>query len=515
MSRKDELDILYTSPPMDRNLAIFESIPIPCRIYNLLSMQDIYNLHKIATSRRLSAEPVKKFKMIKDIMEPRGFRRLSAGTNRVVYKYMEDQRFVIKIAYDYVGLSDNLNELYNQNILKPFCAKVFEVTPDGVVGLFERVNPITNREQFAQISIDVFDIIVNRFLGKYILADFGSKFFMNWGVRKNAHPVILDFPYVYELDGAKLYCNRPDMTTESGFCGGEIDYDDGFNNLRCTKCGKTFLASELKLAFENKNSDIIISQEDIGMIVNIYKGEKLIHSEDTSKQTSTYKKDKFGRRKETPLEYRQRKKHNQFQFDVIIEKSVVEDDGKEEVKSQYVQIPEQEIEDNKPQYKPSDFNNRMTLNQVPSIDDIYKNFEIDVVGSDGTVLKSTRRNEPEQETIRVETMIDIARRAMQPTYDDSKYDNIVPEENSDSYNPPDESDPAEEDNTDIDSENIVTDDISSDQESTDYEEPDEDEPKIEIEPEEVVNIILEPRGDDLPKKEFNNSQSVVDPAFYD
>lgn len=516
MSRKDELDILYTSPPMDRNLAIFESIPIPCRIYNLLSNQDIYNLHKIATSRKLSSEPIQKFKMIKDIMEARGFKRLSAGTNRVVYKYMEDQRFVIKIAYDYVGLSDNLNELYNQNILKPFCAKVFEVTPDGVVGLFERVKPITNREQFAQISVDVFDIIINRFLGKYILADFGSKFFMNWGVRKNAHPVILDFPYVYELDGAKLYCNRPDMTTESGFCGGEIDYDDGFNNLRCTKCGKTFLASELKLAFENKNSDIIISQEDMNMIVNIYRGEKLIHSEDTSKQTTTYKKDKFGRRKETPLEYRQRKKRNQFQLDVVIERGTVEV-KKEDKKSHYVVIPDEEtVEDNRPKYNPSDFNNRMTLNQVPSIDDIYKNFEIDVIGSDGTVIKSTRRREPEQETIRVETMIDISRRAMELRYDDTTYDNIVPEEHESTNEEVSTVDELDQDSEEIvtdigEQEEVVTEETSKLEEEDDSNEDGEK----SIDPHKVVNIIIEPRGDDLPKKEFNNNRQQVDPAFYE
>src|SRR5699024_2908261 len=110
-----------------------------------------------------------------------------------------------------------------------------------------------------------------------------------------------------------------------------------------------------------------ISQEDMNMIVNIYRGEKLIHSEDTSKQTTTYKKDKFGRRKETPLEYRQRKKRNQFQLDVVIERGTVEV-KKEDKKSHYVVIPDEEtVEDNRPKYNPSDFNNRMTLNQVPSI----------------------------------------------------------------------------------------------------------------------------------------------------
>ena len=72
-------------------------------------------------------------------------------------------------------------------------------------------------------------------------------------------PVLIDYPYVYELDGAKLYCNKPDPTSVSGTCDGELDYDDGFNTIRCTKCGKTFKAIELEKKI--KDNEIIVDDK--------------------------------------------------------------------------------------------------------------------------------------------------------------------------------------------------------------------------------------------------------------
>lgn len=507
MDRKSNLDILYTSPPMDVNLATFESIPTPCYILQVLTPQDINQLNYIAKSKKLSSQPTVKLKMIKDIMEARGFKRLAGGTNRIAYKYMEDQRFIIKVAYDHVGLSDNLCELYNQHILKPFCTKVFEVSPCGTVGLFERVTPVTNREQFYNISEDVFDIIVNRFLGKYILADFGTKFFLNWGVRKNAHPVILDFPYVYELDGAKLYCNRPDITTESGFCGGEIDYDDGFNNLRCTKCGKTFMASELRLALENKNSDIIISQEDMNMIVNVYRGDELIQSVDTTKETSTYKTNKFGRKKETPLEYRIRKR--QKNFSVIIESEIVEVNGKEE-KSHYVEQTTPKQEEVKDTYRPSDFNQRVTLASVTTdIDDLYKNLNVQTFTRSGKMYENgVDSDSKKEETTRVEDTLDIVSRATKIARDIVIDSDDTEDEPEEKYTPAEvvEEDTAEDSQEEhsVESEGV---DQSEDYEDDSSEERSEDNIPFEIQ--------TELRGKDASKNKFDNDDQSVDSAFFD
>jgi len=246
VAKASVLDMLYTTKksPLEFNFDMLTAPPL----LSLLTVQDIYELNTIARSVKLASKIDEKYKLIDRIMNNRGFVKLHAGTNRVVYRFIEDQSFVVKIAIDKVGLGDNPAEFRNQFLLKPFVTKVFEVSPCGTVGLFERVDAIMSREEFASVADDIFNLITKFFVGKYILEDFGCHYFMNWGIRKNgAGLVLLDFPYVFELDGNKLYCNKPiNPFNKSIKCGGEIDYDDGFNNLICTKCGKPYHARDLK-----------------------------------------------------------------------------------------------------------------------------------------------------------------------------------------------------------------------------------------------------------------------------
>ena len=225
-------------------------------LYSFLTQYDIDQLRYIATSIRYSGKINQKYKAIDQIMKSRGFVKLVAGTNRVCYRHLEYDDIVVKVAVDAVGIHDNPEEFKNQHIFKPFVTKVFEVSPCGTVGLFERVVPITSREEFQSVATDIFDVISNWFVGEYVLADIGTKFFMNWGIRKGFGPVLLDFPYCYQLDGNKLYCRNPDPSNPTGFCDGVIDYDDGYNYLYCTKCGKRYKATELKKAVDRK--EIII-----------------------------------------------------------------------------------------------------------------------------------------------------------------------------------------------------------------------------------------------------------------
>lgn len=222
-------------------------------LYSLLTVDDINKLYQIATSVKYSGNARKKYKAIDDVLKPRGFTKLGSGTNRVVYKFLEDSSFVIKVAYDAVGIKDNPREFVNQKIFKPFITKIFEVDPTGTVAVAERVIPVTSREEFLSIAPDVYEVINDWFIGEHIMADIGTNFFMNWATRKGFGPVLLDFPYVYELDGNKLYCSAVDVNSQTGTCGGEIDYDDGFNFLRCTKCGIRYRVRELAKAIKEEN----------------------------------------------------------------------------------------------------------------------------------------------------------------------------------------------------------------------------------------------------------------------
>ncbi len=246
------LKMLYggTTSIADFNYDMLTAPPL----LSLLNPYDIEQLRQTATSITLSADINKKYEMIDRIVKARGFLRFAAGTNRLVYRHPEYPTILIKVAVDMVGMGDNPAEFKNQQYIKPFCCKVFEVSQCGTVGVFERFERITSRYEFATIAEDVFEMITSVLVGKYILEDIGTNFMYNWGIRKGFGPALLDFPYIYELDGAKIFCK--DILEDGHVCGGEIDYDPGFNFLSCTKCGKSYNARELSKS--TKNSGLFV-----------------------------------------------------------------------------------------------------------------------------------------------------------------------------------------------------------------------------------------------------------------
>ena len=265
MARADILNVLYSQNKSPLEFK-FDSLFIPPML-NYITPEDIYNLYRIATSKSISSKINEKYKLISEIMLRRGFKKLGCGTNRMVFCHLEDHRFVAKVALDDVGMTDNPREFQNQRILRPFVTKAFEVSPCGTVGFFERVDPITNNKEFEYAASDIFNLLVNFIIGKYILEDIGNKFFMNWGIRKGFGPCLLDYPYVYELDGNKMFCNAP-ITPGTKFpvCGGEIDYDIGFNKLLCTKCGKQYFAKGIS---KMREENLILIKGDVTMKTRI------------------------------------------------------------------------------------------------------------------------------------------------------------------------------------------------------------------------------------------------------
>ena len=238
MSRKVSID--------EFNFDRLSTVPL----YTLLNPYDIDRLYNVASSIRFAGNINKKYKEIDTILRKRDFVKLVGGTNRIAYRHQEIDSIVLKTAVDFVGIQDTPSEFRVQMIKKPFVTKVFEVSPCGTVGMFERVNPITSREEFLSVAPDIFDVITNWFIGEYVMADIGTKYFMNWGYRKGFGPVLLDFPYCYKIDGNKLFCHAPNPNSPTGFCDGVIDYDDGYNYLYCKRCGSIYKARELEKAIE-------------------------------------------------------------------------------------------------------------------------------------------------------------------------------------------------------------------------------------------------------------------------
>lgn len=247
-------------------------------LFSMLPYSIDQYLYSIATHPRYSGNMKKKYELMDEAMRSYGFDVLARGTNRTVYKHYNDGSIVVKVGIDKSGVGDAPKEWYNQTKIKPFCAKTFEVSPTGTIGLFERVSPFTYKDEFISVADDIFDLLTKFILGKYVLADIGTDFYMNWGLRTGFGPVLIDYPFMYELDGAKLHCINSIETPYGRMkCDGLIDYDEGFNKLRCEKCGKTYFASDLMKV--NNSGELEIVSGVLGgrkMGIKIYEGNRLI-----------------------------------------------------------------------------------------------------------------------------------------------------------------------------------------------------------------------------------------------
>ena len=183
-------------------------------------------------------------------------------------------------------MNDCNRELYNQQFLKPFCAKCFEASPGGSIGLFERVETINTYEQYLGVAEDHFNLLDHIFgSGKFIMEDVGSKFWRNIGIRTGFGVVFVDYPMLFELDGNKLFCRNKDKFTGMP-CGGEIDVDAGYNHLFCRKCGMQYMGTDLAKKIKN-NEIIVVGKEENNMRMKIsYNGQTIIR--DSQDSAATY-----------------------------------------------------------------------------------------------------------------------------------------------------------------------------------------------------------------------------------
>ena len=94
MARADILNILYSKENLLRISLGFLSMP---SMLCYLTPQDIQSLHNIASSIRYSSKIELKYKEIDKIMKARGFKKFHSGTNRIVYSYLEDKSFLVKL----------------------------------------------------------------------------------------------------------------------------------------------------------------------------------------------------------------------------------------------------------------------------------------------------------------------------------------------------------------------------------------------------------------------------------
>ena len=266
-----KIDILEGMLQNKRTLPInfFDILSGP-PVYQFFTKSDLDYINYIC--RKFNNET--RLNSINAIMKSKGFGRLGGGTNRVAYRYLDDQSFIIKVAIDRIGKEANLLEAKTQNYIKPYCAKIYNVTPDGLMQSAERGYHITRKDEFQDVAREIFFIITSKIIGRgYIAEDIGKAYFKNWALRGGFGPILIDFPYVYRGDLSKFVCKSINIETGK-ICNGLIDYDIAFNQICCTKCGKRYLAHDLR--DENPNNNYTIERGRVPMKVSVYIGNKEI-----------------------------------------------------------------------------------------------------------------------------------------------------------------------------------------------------------------------------------------------
>ena len=245
----------------------------------------VQKLYEFMTSAKLTNNPQLRFKLTNELLLPWGFKPLASGTNRRAFYCTYDPGIIIKIASDAVGQKDNQSEFVIQQMLRPFCPKIFDVAGDGAIALSERGEPMTEHDYKFVWANEIFDLLFSLLARGYILEDVGSNFYKNFGIRMGFGPMLWDFPYVYKLDWRKLICQKPDPITGEP-CGGEIDYDynKGMSEIICTKCGARYSAKYLAdsmpaeaFSFVNRERRCIrVGRFDNQFDVFVRKGDQII-----------------------------------------------------------------------------------------------------------------------------------------------------------------------------------------------------------------------------------------------
>lgn len=220
---------------------LWENLKAEHTISDLIPDLILYQIQQITKAQAAKHVKVKK---IEGLLNPLGIYTIGVGTNRMALQCIFNPKYVVKVALDFVGIQDSPREMRNQEWLKPFCTKIYEVTPCGTIALVEAVVPIKRKVDFDLF----FPMIVKTLLCGFILTrfamdDIGFENFMNYGVREGFGPVLLDFPYLYGYDWEKMTCSN--ILEDGTPCNGEIDYEMGFMYFVCPKCGQIFTAAEV------------------------------------------------------------------------------------------------------------------------------------------------------------------------------------------------------------------------------------------------------------------------------
>lgn len=197
--------------------------------------QVVYDLQDVGLNPKYNRTTRNKY--MDELMGRLDCKMLFSGTNRRTYYCLYDPRVVLKVPISPTGIHNNLDEIYPQHILKPFCSKIYEVDPTGTIQLSERLIPIIKLDE--KYLPEIYMLLTKKIQRDGILMDdIGVRSFKNYGIRSGFGVCLLDFPTVYISDRNLSRCN---------VCGGHISYDKFFNRIECSKCHMRYKPQDIAI----------------------------------------------------------------------------------------------------------------------------------------------------------------------------------------------------------------------------------------------------------------------------
>lgn len=213
---------------------------LKCRIHQFFPDSLLMKLDKLCKNKLIS-DNNKKVSIILDEILPQydlNFRVLGPGTNRLAILV---DGYAFKIAVDHLGVQDNWAEFALCKELYPYVTKVYEC--NGLIAVHEYVK-VMSKTEFMNRQSEIANILSN-FAPDWLIGDVGTiaKNYLNWGMRDDDEPVILDFAYFYHINWADVHC---DFVHQNGtVCDGDYRYNKNYSYLVCNRCGHKATFTEI------------------------------------------------------------------------------------------------------------------------------------------------------------------------------------------------------------------------------------------------------------------------------
>lgn len=213
---------------------------LKCRIHQFFPDSLLMKLDQVCKNKLIS-DNNKKVKIILNEVLPQynlNYRVLGPGTNRLAILV---DGYAFKIAVDHLGVKDNWAEFALCKELYPFVTKVYEC--NGLIAVHEYVK-VMSKTEFTDRRSEIANILSN-FAPDWLIGDVGTiaKNYLNWGLREDDEPVILDFAYFYHINWSDVHC---DFVHQNGtVCDGEYRYNNNYSYLVCNRCGHKALFTDI------------------------------------------------------------------------------------------------------------------------------------------------------------------------------------------------------------------------------------------------------------------------------